>query len=162
MEGGQVDRDVTGSTTLIKMKTGAVPLGVRAKLKELLADLMTGKLIEPSNPEWTFAIVLVRKKDGSTRLCIDYRELNKNIKLDAFPLPSIEAALQSLSGKNFFNIGYVQWVLAIPSGGGSQRENSVYNTGRSLPVQSHTVWFEHQSSRISEIDGFCLGRADRI
>ncbi|KAK6013292.1 hypothetical protein OSTOST_21449, partial [Ostertagia ostertagi] len=67
----------TGDNKPIKMKTRPVPLAVRKKLKELLVDLQNRKIIEKSSSEWAFPIVLVEKKDGSLRLCVDYRELNK-------------------------------------------------------------------------------------
>ncbi|KAK6021282.1 hypothetical protein OSTOST_13047, partial [Ostertagia ostertagi] len=81
----------TGNSSPIKMKARPVPLGIRPKLKELLTDLLDRNIIEKSKSEWAFPIVLVEKKDGSIRLCVDYRELNKRIKLDAYPLPNIEA-----------------------------------------------------------------------
>ncbi|KAK6009981.1 zinc knuckle [Ostertagia ostertagi] len=81
----------TGDSSPIKMKARPVPLGIRPKLKELLTDLLDRNIIEKSKSEWAFPIVLVEKKDGSIRLCVDYRELNKRIKLDAYPLPNIEA-----------------------------------------------------------------------
>lgn len=51
-------------------------------------------IIEKSKSEWAFPIVLVENKDGSVRLCVDYRKLNKRMKQIAYPLPSIEAMVQ--------------------------------------------------------------------
>uniref|UniRef100_A0A8R1EFU5 CCHC-type domain-containing protein n=1 Tax=Caenorhabditis japonica TaxID=281687 RepID=A0A8R1EFU5_CAEJA len=48
------------------------------------------------------SVVLVKKKDGSVRMCIDYRKVNKVVRNNAHPLPHIEATLQSLSGKKIF------------------------------------------------------------
>uniref|UniRef100_A0A7I4XU34 Reverse transcriptase domain-containing protein n=1 Tax=Haemonchus contortus TaxID=6289 RepID=A0A7I4XU34_HAECO len=122
----------TGECAPIKMRARPVPLGLRPKLKELLTDLLEGKVIEHSKSEWAFPIVLVEKKDGSIRLCVDYRELNKKIKLDAYPLPSIEALLQSLSGKRFFSTldmcsGYWQIPLADDA-----KEKSAFATPEGL------------------------------
>lgn len=47
--------------------------------------------------------MLVRKKDGTLRLCVDYRQLNKHTKLDANPLPLIDAMLQSLISRRVFS-----------------------------------------------------------
>ena len=48
-------------------------------------------------------MVCVRKKDGSLRLCIDYRELNKKIMLDRMPIPRIQVVLENLGGHKHFS-----------------------------------------------------------
>jgi hypothetical protein len=69
------------------------------ELEKLLAE---GKII-PSRSPWASPIVLVKKKDGSTRLCCDYRRLNDVTVKDAYPLPRIQDALASLSGSTWFS-----------------------------------------------------------
>lgn len=58
--------------------------------------------IRPSNSPWACAIVLVPKKDGSTRFCIDYRPLNQRTIRDAHPIPLIQDMLTSLQGARYF------------------------------------------------------------
>ncbi|EYC03420.1 hypothetical protein Y032_0094g2749 [Ancylostoma ceylanicum] len=93
----------TGNSEPIKMKTRPVPLGVRQKLKELMEDLLDRNIIERSQSSWAISIVLVEKKDGTLPLCVDYRELSKRIKLDSYSLPTIDAVLQSMAGKQYFS-----------------------------------------------------------
>ena len=58
--------------------------------------------IQKSNSPWASAVVLVRKKDGSLRFCIDLRKLNARTVKDAYSLPQIEDSLDSLNGSCIF------------------------------------------------------------
>uniref|UniRef100_A0A7I4YX26 Reverse transcriptase domain-containing protein n=1 Tax=Haemonchus contortus TaxID=6289 RepID=A0A7I4YX26_HAECO len=99
----EVEMDVdTGDHPPIKLKARPVLLAIRAKLKEMLSDLVSRKIIEKSASAWAFPIVLM-EKDGSLRLCVDYRELNKCIRQDAYPMPTIDAMLQSMAGERYFS-----------------------------------------------------------
>ena len=59
-------------------------------------------VIEPSNSPWASPVCLVKKKDGSYRFCIDYRKVNAVSKRDAFHVPDIHDALDSLRGARYF------------------------------------------------------------
>ena len=72
---------------------------VKAHIQEML-DLVA---IRPSNSPWASAIVLVRKKDGRLRFCIDLRRLNNRTVKDAYSLPKIESILDSLLGAKMFS-----------------------------------------------------------
>ena len=72
---------------------------VKAHIQEML-DL---EAIRPSNSPWASAIVLVRKKDGRLRFCIDLRRLNNRTVKDAYSLPKIESILDSLIGAQIFS-----------------------------------------------------------
>ncbi|CAF4880386.1 unnamed protein product, partial [Rotaria sp. Silwood1] len=74
--------------------------------------------IEPSTSPWCSPVVLVRKKDGTTRFCVDYRKLNDITVKDSFPLPRIEDIFDQLSQSTYFTTldfknGYFQIPLAI-------------------------------------------------
>ena len=72
---------------------------VKAHLQEML-DLGA---IRPSNSPWASAVVLVRKKDGRLRFCIDLRRLNNRMVKDAYSLPRIKSILDSLGGSQIFS-----------------------------------------------------------
>ena len=71
---------------------------VRAHLKMML----DAGVIRPSNSPWCNAVVLVRKKDGSLRFCIDFRKLNSLTVKDSHPLPHICETLESLAGATHY------------------------------------------------------------
>ncbi|GBP79293.1 Retrovirus-related Pol polyprotein from transposon 17.6 [Eumeta japonica] len=73
---------------------------VRNKIDELLR----AGVIRPSSSPFASPILLVEKKDGSHRLCVDYRELNDNTISDRFPLPLISDQIDRLCGGHFFSI----------------------------------------------------------
>ena len=72
---------------------------VRQHLQEMIAN---GVIRESKGP-WSSNIVCARKKDGSLRLCIDYRKLNERTKTDAFALPQIEDTLDTPSTAKIFS-----------------------------------------------------------
>ena len=92
-----------------------VPTSVH-EVKKLLQDLLDRQIIRKSKSPFASPVVLVRKRDGNLRLCVDYRRLNAKIQRDAFPLPRIEETLESLGGSKMFSSldlahGYFQVVV---------------------------------------------------
>ena len=65
--------------------------------------MLEAGVIEPSTSEWASPPVLIRKRDGNIRWCVDYRALNKVTKKDVFPLPLIEECIDTLSGNVWFS-----------------------------------------------------------
>lgn len=77
-------------------------------------------IIEPSKSSWASAYVLVKKKDGSIRFCVDFRRLNKKTKTWCYPLPRCDQILDATAGKKYYtsldlNSGYWQVPVAESS-----------------------------------------------
>ena len=73
------------------------------KLKEQLEDLINKGFIRPSISPWGAPVLFVKKKDGTMRLCIDYRELNKITIKNKYPLPRIDDIFDQLNGATVFS-----------------------------------------------------------
>ena len=93
----------TGEHAPIKQRPRREPLGMRDIIKEELQKMEEQGVIEPSNSPWASPVVLVKKKDGTVRFCIDYRKVNEVTEKDAYPLPRIEDNLDSLKGAKWFS-----------------------------------------------------------
>ena len=75
----------------------------REEVKQLLSEMLARGVIEPSSSPWASLVVLVQKKDGSTRFYVDYRKLNQVMRKDAYPLPCINMMLHALHGSQWFS-----------------------------------------------------------
>ena len=73
------------------------------KEEECVAEMLTSGQIEPSDSPWSSPVMLVTKKDGGTRFCVDYRRLNDATVTDAYTLPRIDDTLDMLAGKQWFS-----------------------------------------------------------
>lgn len=76
----------------------------KQEVGKMVQQLTDERIIQPSDSPYATPIVLVSKKDESTRMCVDYRTLNKLTVKDNFPLSSIEDCLQYLEGKKCFSL----------------------------------------------------------
>ncbi|GFX70407.1 retrovirus-related Pol polyprotein from transposon opus [Trichonephila clavipes] len=87
----------------IKQHPRRLPFAKQEEVGTLLREMQENDIIEPSSSPWASPIVLVRKKDDSTRFCVDYRKLNDVTKKDSYPLPRIDHTLDTLSGHKWFS-----------------------------------------------------------
>jgi hypothetical protein len=88
--------------TPIKQPPRRVPLHREHIVDEEMAKMKASDAIRPSTSPWASPIVLVKKKDDTTRFCVDYRKVNDVTIKDAYPLPRIEESLDALQGAKFF------------------------------------------------------------
>ena len=92
----------TGTEPPIKHQPRRFPKPQEQEIEKQVNELLEQGLIKPGNGPWSSPIVLVKKKDGSVRMCVDYRKLNAKTVKDAYPLPRIDDTLDSLADANLF------------------------------------------------------------
>ena len=105
-----------GNQPAIKQQVRRYPAARREEERQLVEDMLAIRIIQESNSAWSSLTVLVKKKDGTTRFCIDYRRLNQVTKVDAYPLPHIEDSLNTLNGARFscsFDLASGYWPVEM-------------------------------------------------
>ena len=80
-----------------------IPSPLLEEVHTSLRDMLEAGAIHPSQSPWCNAVVLVQKKDGTLRFCVDFRCLNAHMKKDSYPLPWIQEALESMVGSVHFS-----------------------------------------------------------
>ena len=106
---GHVDqishRIETGDAKPISLPSHRIPIHLRAKAKEMINKLRNEDVIERSQSEWKFPVVLVKKPDSEDlRVAIDYRKLNLVSRKDAFPMPRVDECLEKVGGAKVFSV----------------------------------------------------------
>ena len=89
--------------TPVQRQYNRVPKPLYPEVKSYIEDLLNRNWIRPSSSSYASPVVIVRKKDGAMRLCIDYRELNRRTVPNKYPLPRIQEMLDNLHGMAWFS-----------------------------------------------------------
>jgi hypothetical protein len=138
------DKNDLGRTGLTKHKIDVVdsepirqparipPLAKRQESATAIKEMSEQGIIEPSRSPWASPVVLVKKKDGSTRFYVDYRKLNAVTKKDSYPLPRVDTSLHSFFGSTWFSTldlksGY--WQVEMEE---ADKEKTAFTTGKGL------------------------------
>ena len=93
----------TGDASPIKQRARREPLAFAGEERKAIDGLLKQGVIRESTSPWAAPIVLVRKKNGKVRACIDYRRLNAVTEKDAFPLPRTQECLDAVAGAKYFS-----------------------------------------------------------
>lgn len=93
----------TGDAPPIRHRPYRIAPVERRKIETEVTEMLKRNVIRPSNSSWSSPVVLVRKKDGSVRFCVDYRKLNNVTRKDSYPMPRIDDALDTLQGAKYYS-----------------------------------------------------------
>lgn len=121
-----------GNASPIQSKPYHVPIKSQLEIERQITELLKHQIIEPSFSPWSSPIVLVKKKNGQYRFCIDFRKLNAVTLKDAFPLPRVDDMLDNLKGSKYFTIldlsnGY--WQIPMKA---SDKDKTAFCTSQGL------------------------------
>ena len=93
----------TGNAAPIKQRPRRLPIHQKEVADTEIESMLKRGIITPATGPWAAPVVLVRKKNGKVRFCVDYRRLNAITRKDAYPLPRIDETIDMLSGSRFFS-----------------------------------------------------------
>ena len=93
---------VQGTTPILRTPYRMAPTELK-ELKTQLQELLDKGFIRPSVSPWDAPVLFVKKKDGTLRMCINYRQINKVTVKNKYPLPRIEALFDQLRGASVFS-----------------------------------------------------------
>ena len=106
----------TGGSPPIRQRAYRTPFSQKPRVQAEIKEMLTQEVISPSKSPWAAPVVMVLKKDGEYRFCIDYRKLNEVTKKDSFPLPRIDSTLDLLYGNRLFttlDLARAYWQIAV-------------------------------------------------
>ena len=93
----------TGNTEPIRQRPRRPPHAFKDEEAKIIDEQLKAGIIKESSSPWASPLVYVRKRDGTTRPCVDYRAVNANTVKDSYPLPNINDCLDSLGGSVYFS-----------------------------------------------------------
>ena len=98
-----VKHTINTSGPPIRQPVRRLPESVKQVVDGEIQKMLQQGVVRPSSSPWSSPIVLIKKRDGSWRFCIDYRKVNAATRRDAYPLPRIDTTLDSLRGSAYFS-----------------------------------------------------------
>ncbi len=96
-------RIITVDEIPVRKRAYKVSMEKQQFIESQVQELLDKGIIRPSTSPWASPVVVVQKKDGGSRFCVDYRGLNAKTHLDAYPMPQIQDILEPLHGATVFS-----------------------------------------------------------
>ena len=93
----------TGDHVPVRQPPYRIPMMHREVIGKMVNEMQDRGIVQPSASPWASPVVLVPKKDGSLRFCVDYRRLNALTKKDVYPLPRIDDIVDTLGDAKYFS-----------------------------------------------------------
>ena len=131
----------TGDAKPIKLPPRRAPLHMQEEVDEQIQKMLDQGVVEKCQSPRAAPLVIIKKKDGSNRICVDYRRLNQLTLKDAYPLPRIEDNLDAVNGAVVYSTldmtsGYYQVEMAD-----EDKDKTAFVTGRGHHLRFTTMPF---------------------
>ena len=91
------------SSEPVRTRPYPLPFALREEVNREIQSMLDNHIIEPSTAAYLSPIVVVKKRDGSNRICVDYRKLNKVTLFDSEPMPQVQEIFSDLSGSRYYS-----------------------------------------------------------
>ena len=131
----------TGDSPPVSVPLYRLSPGKREILKKEIDEMLRLGVIKECKSAWTSNVVLVTKKNGDTCVCIDFREVNKVMVSERYPMPRIDALLHSAKGANCMtSMDLCSGYWLIPLRKEDWRKTAFRHAFRSLPFQGYAFW----------------------
>ena len=126
----------------------------RAAVQQEIKEMLEGGIIEPSSSEWFSPMVIMKKKDGALRVCVDYWKLNGISQADAYPTPRIDDVLEpAWETTVHHNHGPHKGLLAGSSGTASSPHDRILYSMWIVPVYNDAIRTARSSTHVPATDG---------
>ena len=99
----------TGSSQAIRLPPYRLPYAYRDIVTKELKEMLEDGVISRSNSEWAASVVLITKKNGEIRFCVDYRRLNSISRTDSYPMPRVDELIDRLGSANYISTLDLSW-----------------------------------------------------
>ena len=119
----------TGTAQPVKQKSYPVAPSVKEEIMFQVREMLSNQICRPSNSPWASRVLLVTKRDGSKRFCVDFRALNMVTRADSYPMPHPRDILDRMHGDSyysFFDGASAYWAIEI-------NEEDKYKTAFTTP-----------------------------
>ena len=105
------------SDQAVRSRPYPVPYSLKESLKKVITDMMKMGVIKESRSPYASPVVVVKKKDNTNRICVDYRRLNKLTLFDPKPMPTAKHLFQKFNGNKYFtriDLSKGYWKISLP------------------------------------------------